>query len=150
MNYSTAVFIINKHVRGVHCRYVPAEGDPGYDKNAAVGKKDREVSLFKTLDPAVSAGDLVVVPTKTRHGFTVVRVVEVDVEVDFDSKDDCQWVAARFDPSEYQQTLEQEKVAVDKLRVIHANKRRRELAADIAAVDKEELNRLKLVDFNGS
>lgn len=67
MNYTTAVFLINKNVRAVMCNYEP--------------DAEHKTTMFKTLDTAIRVGDFVIVPTKTRHGMTVSKIVEVDVDV---------------------------------------------------------------------
>lgn len=74
MNYSTAVFLLNPQVRCIACTYE-------VDKDEKLAAR---VS-FKSLDKEVTAGDLVLVPTGTRHGYTVVKVVETDIDSDFDS-----------------------------------------------------------------
>ena len=97
MNYSTSVFLINQKVRAVSVNYEPDE---------------KKQTIYKTLDETIAAGDYVVVPTHTRHKFTVARVVEVDVDVDFDSPELMTWIVARIDRSAYDLTLKQEDAAI--------------------------------------
>lgn len=74
MNYSTAVMLFNPEIRAISVSYEKDE--------KGAGKKP--FYTYKTLDKTIEKGDLVVVPTDTRHEFTVVRVEEVDVEVDYE------------------------------------------------------------------
>ena len=98
MNYSTAIFLINKNVRAVMCNYEP-------------DAPDKKV-MFKTLDMTLKVGDFVIVPTKTRHGMTVSKIVETDVDVDFDSAIPVCWVVAKVDAKDYEITLAQEAEAI--------------------------------------
>ncbi len=113
MNYSTAVFLINDSVRAIAVDYEPT------------GKR----TIFKTLDADIKVDDFVVVPTGTRHGMTVVRVVEVDSDVDYDAPQPVEWVVQRVDRSEYDQTVAQEAEAIKAVKSAEVRKKREDLAA---------------------
>jgi len=72
MNLSAAVMLVNKAVRPLKVEY-----DPDTYKNNTFNKN------FKTIDATLKKGDLVVVETHTRHGFTIGKVTEIDFAVDF-------------------------------------------------------------------
>ena len=127
MNYTTAVFLINDRVRAVTCQYEAGDKAPK--------------TMFKTLDRTIMPGDLVLVPTTTRHLMTVVRVAETDVEVDFDSPVEVQWIAGKVDQTAYQAILSQEAEAIAKIKSAQRNKKRHEIAAAMLA-DTEELKSL--------
>lgn len=135
MNYSTIVFLINKNVRAILATYEADEKSP------------RE--MFKTLDPELAVGDLIIVPTITRHGMTVCKVVEVDVEVDFDATVQVKWVVGKVEKTAYEQTISQEGVAIQTIKSAEARKKREELRASILADSVEDIKALPISVMNG-
>ena len=119
MNYTTAIFLINKNVRAVLCNYEPNAPD--------------KTIMFKTLDKTIREGDFVIVPTNTRHNMTVSRVVETDVDVDFDSGAAVGWIVSKIDRSAYEVTLSQEGDAITVIKSAEKTKKRNELAAALLA-----------------
>lgn len=146
-NHSTAAFLLNSDVRGIKVEY----------------ERSGTTYLFKSLDPTLKVGDLVVVPTKfeapvksayqsaaqaaaavqPERGqlFTVVKVVEVDVDPDYDGDVQYKWIAAKFDPSDYEKTLEREKDALMQVKRAEVRRRREELAGNIFA-DREAMKQI--------
>ena len=135
MNYTTAVFLINKNVRAVLCNYEPDAPD----------KK----TMFKTLDAQIREGDFVIVPTKTRHGMTVSKVVEVDVDVDFDSQTLVCWVVGKIDQTQFDATRAQEEDAIAVIKSAEKTKKRNELAAALLVDSKDALKALPITVMNG-
>lgn len=135
MNYTTAIFLINKNVRAVMCNYEP--------------DAEHKTTMFKTLDPAIKVGDLVIVPTKTRHGMTVSKVVEADVDVDFDSAATVCWLVCKVDQASYDATLAQEDSAITIIKSAERTKKRNELAAALLADSKDALKALPITVMNG-
>jgi hypothetical protein len=84
---STAVMLINPNIRAIKTTYEP---DP------TNGIKVPRY-IFKTLDKTIKPGDFVVVATDTRWGLTVVKVDEVDVDVDFEASTPTKWVISKVD-----------------------------------------------------
>lgn len=126
MNYTTAIFLINSSVRAVKCRYEPPEDN-----------KTAKHYLFKTLDKSIKVDDLVVVPSGTRYGFTVVKVVETDVDVDFDDSVNYKWVVSRVDFDPYNTTIGQEEQAIVVIKSAEKTKQRNALR-DALLVDSSE------------
>lgn len=135
MNYSTAVFLINKHVRAMNVTY--EEGD-GAKKTA-----------FKTLDPDIKEDDLVVVETDTRHGFTVCRVVESDIDLDFDSNVPVRWIVGRVDLADHRLTLDQERDAIKAIKSAELRQKREKLRDAMFADHVETLKALPIAAING-
>lgn len=135
MNYSLALLLINNAARAVRCTYEK-------DKHA---KQD----MFKTLDPEIQVDDLVVVTTSTRHGFTVVKVVEVDVDVDFDDTTEIKWISHRLDMAPFDHLLEQEKTAIAAIRSAEKRKKRDDLRQSLFADHAEEIKALPISTING-
>jgi hypothetical protein len=135
MNYSTAVFLINKHVRAVKATY--EAGD-------SAGRE-----IFKTLDTAVKVGDLVVVPTNTRHKMTVVKVVETDVDVDFDSAAPMLWIVSRIDTRNHEICLSQEGDAVAAIKSAELRKKREDLRDSLLKDHMSEIKALPIASMNG-
>ena len=129
MNYSTAIFLINSDVRAVSVSY----------EQDAEGKGIKPFVLFKTFDPEVSVGDYVAIPTGTRHGMTVARVEEIDVEVDVDLGGDMKWLVDRVDTSQRDAIEAQEAAAITTIKSAEKKARQDELRAKLIA-DNPSLN----------
>ena len=122
MNLSTAVFLVNKSVRSVRVSYEPnIPGNP--------------CQLFKTLDTSIKSGDIVIVPTDTRHKMTCVKVEAVDFGVDFDSSTEYRWIIGRVDTDAYASILAQEGTVISRVRNAEENRKRAELAAALKMHD---------------
>ncbi len=130
MNYTTAIFLVNENVRAVMCNYEP-------------DAPDKKV-MFKTLDQNIRVGDFVTVPTKTRHGMTVSKVVEVDVDVDFESPVLVDWLIERIIRATYDKTVAQEAEAIAVIKSAERTKKRNELAAALLVDSKEALKALPI------
>jgi hypothetical protein len=122
MNYSTAVMLINENIRAIKCSYEP-------DQKDANGKTVQTYQryMFKTLDHNIKVGDYVVVPTDTRHNLTVVRVEEVDCEVDFDSPIEIKWAIARVENGSAQKILDEEEKWIAELKKAEKRHKREEV-----------------------
>jgi hypothetical protein len=133
MNYSTAVFLINKAVRAVKV---------SYDRDANnLDKFSGSLTMFKTFDTGVKVGDFVVVPTDTRWHMTVCRVEEVDVEVDLESGATVGWLVGVVDRAAYTEVLAQESAAITAIKSAEKRRRQEELAASLLK-DNPELQGL--------
>jgi hypothetical protein len=130
MNYSTAVFLINSNVRAVMCTY---EAEDNAKRTA-----------FKTLDNKIREGDFVIVPTDTRHKMTICKVVETDVDVDFDSPHNMQWIVGSVEQSTYQKVLAQEAEAIATIKSAEKTKKRNELRAAMLADSNDALKALPI------
>lgn len=140
MNKTTAIFLANDAVR---CISVAYDADTRYD-----GKKvPKDKKSFKTLDASIAVDDLVIVPTDTRWGFTIGRVCEVDLHVDFDSPEQMRWIASKFDPSGYEKILEEETKMMDRVADADREHRKNELRAKLTA-HGPDLSGISLVDFS--
>lgn len=137
-NFSTKVFLVNEHVRAIVGVYEAEVNGivPGTNKPAPR-------TTYKTLDRTIRVGDLVIVPSGTRHGFTTMKVVETDVDVDFDSHVEMKWVAARFDPSDYDKILREEDELLSVIKSAERRKKKDELRKALI-VDQEALKTLAI------
>ena len=117
MNYSTAVMLINPAIRAVKTLYEPD----------VPGRAPQAGYTFKTLDQTIKVGDLVIVPTDTRFNFTVNKVIDVDVEVDFDAPFAFKWIVAKFDIENYENILSMEAAAIDVIKKGELRKRREDI-----------------------
>lgn len=136
MNLSTAIFLVNKAVRPVRVSYDPD-----------VPKHNNPDKLFKTLDESLKVGDMVVVPTNTRHGMTVCKVEEIDFRVNFDSHTEFAWIIGKVDTPAYDAIKEQEKQVIDRIGEAEENRKRAELAT---ALGLATINLTDLDIVNGS
>jgi len=136
MNYSSAVFLINKNIRAISCSYEPEESK---------GKN----YTFKSLDPTIKVGDLVVVQTDTRHKFTVVKVEAVDVDIDLDSSIQFKWIVSKVDLAAFDILLAQEADAIKTIRSAELRQKRDNLRKAMFANYEAELSALSIADMNG-
>lgn len=138
MNYTTAVMLINTNIRAINVVY---------EQDKENNKVKR--TLFKSLDQDLKKGDLVVVPTdkEHRHGFTIAKVDEVDVDVDFDSSTKVEWIAAKFDIASYEKLLTEEEQYISLIKKGEQNKRRKDIAASVEALQIEELKALPIAAY---
>lgn len=146
---SLLVFLLDDRVRGVRAVYEKLDQEDLYRAGAraepmAYGDEAEKRAaklkgyLFKTVDPSLAVGDLVVVPTDTRHGFTVCKIVEVDVEPDMTLTTEVKWIVNKIDVSNYFDVLESEKSIKQKV-------------ADRAlAEQRRKLKETLLGDFEGA
>ena len=118
MNYSRAIFLISDEVRAIMVAYEPK------DKN---GKWPDKPKLFKTFNQDISVDDYVVVPTTSRHNMTVCQVAEVDVDPDFESNADCNWIVGVVDRADFEAIERQEQAAIDAIKTAERRKKRDEL-----------------------
>lgn len=140
MNYSTAVFLINKAVRAVKVSY---ERDPANPEKCA-----GNLTMFKTID-TMKPGDFVVVPTDTRWQMTVCRVEFVDVEVDLESTVQVGWIIGNVDRAAYEEILRQETNAIATIKSAEKRKKQEELVAALMK-DNPELKELSGVGMGVS
>lgn len=129
MNYTTAVFLINKDLRALLGIY-----DEG-------GKKE----MFKTLDATIKVGDLCVVPSDTRHKVTTVKIIAADVSVDFDAPEKVRWIISRVDMVAFDAVVKQEDEAIEAIKAAEFRKRRSNLFNDlVAASDADAIKALPI------
>lgn len=131
MNNSTAVFLINDKVRAIYAGYEPE-------------KKGSDKALFKTFDPTIKVDDLIVVPTGTRYGMTVCKVLEVDVEFDIDTPVEVKWVVEKVNLPAHEKVLAEENEAIQIIRSAEKRKKRDELRKAIFADQAEALGALPI------
>lgn len=136
MNYSTAVFLVNKNVRAVAGIYEDDEG----------GKKSPPRTLFKTLDATIKVGDFVLVPTSTRHKMSVNKIVEVDCDVDYDSSVQIAWVISVVERADYERTLRMEESAIAAIKSAEKRRKQDELKAALLK-DNPELATLAIANM---
>lgn len=125
-NYSTAVMLINENIKAIKVTYEP-------DDFSTEAKR----TMYKTADSTLKVGDLVIVPTKTRHLFTVAKVDEIDVEVDFESSVQVDWVAGNAPVDEYDAILGHEKEMIDVIRAAENKAKRDEMRARVVGLQED-------------
>lgn len=135
MNYSTAIFLVRKDIRAVAVSYE-------VDKD---GKGVGPFVVYKTPNPNIDVGHYVVVPTDTRHGMTVGRVEEIDVEIDFDSPVQVKWIVDGVDRQAYEAVLAAEGEAITAIRSAEKRRKQEELAAKLIA-DNPDLQAFGTMD----
>lgn len=128
MHNSTIVFLINDDVRAIKATYQDGESP----------------KVFKTLDQTIAIDDLLVVQSGTRHEFTVVKAVEVDVEPNFDSNFDVPWIVSKVHLDELNKVLGLEKTAIATVQKAERQRKKEELRASVFASHDAEIKTLAL------
>ena len=119
MNLTTAIFLIDSSVRAIKVIYNPDEPHKQY--------------VFKTTDQSLQVDDYVVVPTDIKHKMTVCKVVETDVDVDYDSDIQYKWVVGKVDLKQYEAVLEIEKGKMAEVKKAETLSKRKELRVKLEA-----------------
>lgn len=133
MNYSAAAFLANTSCRAISVVY---ESD------------DTKPFTYKSFDASIKKDDLVLVPTKTRHGMAVCKVVAVDVDVDYDSQAiEYKWIIEKVSTAEYDRVLKLEEEAIADIRSADIRSKREELAAKLMK-DNPGLGSLQLATLS--
>lgn len=141
MDSSKIVFLINDQVRLIKVSYEPHQHSmPGQTPPEGVTNG----YLFKTLDTTIQVDDFVVVETGTRHGMTVCKVLEVDLDVDFDDGQPLKWAYHRVDLELIREIREQEAEAIAAAKRAELKRKRNELRAGIFAEHSEMIAGLAL------
>lgn len=135
MNYSTAVMLINPNIRAIKGQY----------------EEGGNIEVFKTLDADLKVGDMAVVESGTRWGMTVFKVVEVDVDVDFDSSKKIGWVVGKVDIAAHDELKKLEAAAIDVIKKGELRKRREDIRKNtLDAVSAGEIDRLDIAKLGGT
>lgn len=128
MNNSKLVLLINDDARCIKAKYDDHEPP----------------KLFKTFDQTIAEDDMVVVTTDTRHGFTVVKVTEVDVEIDFDKEETVRWIVQKVEMEAFKEVLDQEQEAISLVHSAERNRKKKELRESLFANNEAELKALSM------
>ena len=131
-NFSTAIFLYNDKVKAVLCSY-----DPDDKENPGDPKSPPKTTLFKSFDETLKEGDLVIVPTGTRHRYTVVRVEKVGVEPNLETRAHVDWIVGPFDRSGHEKTIAQEAEVTQRIKDGQKVAKRREIAKQFFAGAEE-------------
>lgn len=133
MNYSTAIFLINKNARAIKAIYEVGE---------------RVVpELFKTLDQNIKVDDMVVVQTASRHGMTVCKVTEVDVDFDLESTAEVRWIIDTVKTEQHASYLTKEQEAISAIKKAQLRQKRDDLRNALFKDHAETLNELSISDM---
>lgn len=135
MNLSAAIMLVDKNVRSVRVEYDP---EVKYNNNPN--------KVFKTINKGIKTGDLVVVQTNTRHGFTICKVTEIDFPVDFNSSEQWGWIGDKFDKDMFDAVLKIEDGVKVRVAKAEENRMREQLKRDmgLSEVDFSDLDIAKL------
>lgn len=128
MDNSKIVFLINDTARCIKACYEP---------NAAP-------ETFKTLDPHIAVGDLVVVQSGTRHSMTVAKVTHVDVDVDFDGSAPIKWIVQRIDTKGFDAVIASEAEAISAVQAAELRRKKAELRRTMFADHEDSIAKLAL------
>lgn len=132
MDNSKIVFLINDQVRAVRAVY------------EETSNKTQQVYVFKTLDQTLAVDDLAVVESGTRHGFTIVKLIEVDVDLNFDDPAETKWVVAGVRMEDFSAIKKQEAAAISAVQQAELRRKKAELRATMFKDHEESIAQLAL------
>ncbi|WP_120636055.1 hypothetical protein [Ruegeria sp. EL01] len=130
MNNSTILFLVNDDIRAIACEY----------------EENGPITVFKTFDQTIKVDDLVAVQTDTRHGMTVVKVKNVDIDIDFDNSPKIKWAVQRIDAAAFDGVLAKEGEIIAAVQTAEKKRKRAELRKSLLADHEDEINTLALVN----
>ncbi|QDP64882.1 MAG: hypothetical protein Unbinned5081contig1001_39 [Prokaryotic dsDNA virus sp.] len=133
MDNSTIVLLINDDARVIRGQYE----DGG------------KITNFKTLDQGIKVDDMIVVESSTRHGMTVVKVVETDIDINFDTETDVRWVVQKIDTKNFATVLDQEKEAIATVQSAERRRKKEALRKSVFAEAEDRINTLQLANMGG-
>lgn len=143
-NFSKAILLFNKNIRAVSTIY---DLEPPPDaRNVPPAKR----TIYKTLDPNIAKGDLVIIPTDTRYKMSVVKVVETDVEIDdYESPGEIKWIIDKVARTSFDKSVAMEQQGVDIMRSADKRRKREELQAAILK-DNPDFRTLQIAQADSS
>lgn len=102
---------------------------------------------FKTNDMSIKVDDYIVVPTNTRHGMTVCKVVKVDVEPNLDCESEMYWVVSRIDTTNFDNVTQQEQSFLTAAASAEKRRKKEQLKKDfLADIDSD----IKVIEYNST
>jgi len=131
MDNSTIVLLINDNARAIKAVYEP----------------DATPEIFKTLDPTISVDDLLVVESSTRHGKTVVKVTEVDIDINFDTQGKVKWAVCKIDETAFEAILSQEKDAIAAVQSAERRRKKEALRRSMFEDHADKIKTLEIADY---
>lgn len=136
-NYSTALFLVNDEVQAITAHYEP-------DNPASSVKAPREI--FKTFDRTLKKGDLIIVPSSTRHQVTTCMVDEVGAQLDLDTTANVRWVIGKIDMGAFEATKAKEDRLINSMKQAEARARQADIRTKLmSSIDPEALGNSELV-----
>lgn len=138
-NHSTTIFLVNEHVRAIACAYEEIDMSkdttkmkytPAYLSGASLPKS---AAIFKTMNKDIKVGDFVTVPTETRVGMTVCKVIAIDVEIDFESDKECHWIVGTVDTTGFEEVRQWEERVIIAVKKSDVTQKREVLGAELKA-----------------
>ena len=118
------IFLISDDVIAVRGVYDP-KGAPDQSRYSADTPSSGE--LFKTFITDLKEGDIVVVESGSRTGYSTIRVTEVNADFDFDSSESCRWITQRIDTEAHSDLRERERAAIGQVKDAQRKTQRAEL-----------------------
>lgn len=132
MHNSNILFLINDDARAISVQY----------------EEHGSKSIFKTLDQNIKVDDLVVVQSGTRWDMTVAKVVEVDLEINFDSNQTINWIVQKVDTDMFSQIEAREAEAIATVQSAERARKKKELRDAMFAQHEDALNTLQIANVS--
>lgn len=128
MDNSTIVFLINDDARAIAVKY----------------EESGVAMLGKTFDQTIKVDDLVVIESGTRYGMTVAKVVEVDLDINFDTTTAVKWIVQKVDKDAFANVQRQEQVAISTVQAAERRRKKEQLRSSLFADHQDRIMALEL------
>jgi hypothetical protein len=150
-----AILLVSDEVIAVRGVYDPSE-TAGRNKvkyaahESEWAETERNGELFKTLIPDLTVGEIVVVESASRTGFSTIKITEVNADFDFDSDEPCRWITQRIDIDAHKDLRQREAAAVGKVKNAQRSSQREEIRRQmLGGEDAVEAVQAIASDFTG-
>ena len=142
------IFVISDDVIAVRGVYDPNEAERTPRYTADIPKTGE---LFKTFITDLAVGDIVVVESGSRTGYSTIKITEVNSDFDFDSDEPCRWVTQRIDTDAHEALREREQAAIGQVKTAQRKTQRAELIRQmIGGEDAAEAMDAIALSFNAA
>lgn len=138
-NPSTLIFLVNDDVRAIAVTYEDIDLSKDTTKMKynpeylSQGRLPKDAVVFKTMDPTIKVDAFVIIPTNTRHGMTVCKVVAVDIEIDYGSDKECHWIVGTVNTKEFERLRQLEDAMISRIKSAKVNDERHKLRESLLA-----------------
>lgn len=135
MHPSKIVFVINDDVKAIRAVY-----DPGAPNSSC--------TVFKTLAEDVKVGDIMVVESGAKHGLSICKVEEIDVEPDLESGEAILWAYSVVDTNRIKHMKDAEADAIKTVSAAERARKKAELRATMLAGSDDKVKALELSNYS--
>ncbi len=146
MNYNTLAFLTSEDIQAVTCVF-----EDSYFNNINQKSNGKpKTYTYKTVIKDLKVDDLVIVECtggSGNHGFAVVKVVELDSEIDFqDQSINYRWIVDKLDTSTLDNILHTEKLLIKQIKQQERKQKTDKMRDILGLTDNTELVKFQITN----